>query len=59
MKTKLLTLLTFALVLVLLVLGLASCAACDREPVLPEHRRRAVQPLSGLQPRADEEPASP
>ncbi|MEE8391150.1 MAG: ABC transporter substrate-binding protein [Anaerolineae bacterium] len=36
MKTKILTLLTFALVLVLLVPGLASCAPATEEPAAPE-----------------------
>ena len=36
MKTKLLTSLTFTLVLILLVLGLTSCAPATDEPAAPE-----------------------
>jgi len=44
MKTKLLTLLTFALVLVLLVLGLASCAPATEETAAPEPTEEVAAP---------------
>jgi peptide/nickel transport system substrate-binding protein len=44
MKTKLLTLLTIALVLVLLVLGLASCAPATEETAAPEPTEEVAAP---------------
>jgi peptide/nickel transport system substrate-binding protein len=52
MKTKLLTLFTFSLVLVLLVLGLASCASTPEETAAPE-------PTEEVAPPEPEEPAAP
>jgi peptide/nickel transport system substrate-binding protein len=53
MKTKILTLLTFALVLVLLVPGLASCAPTPEEPAAPEPTEEPAAP------EPTEEPAAP
>ena len=52
MKTKLLTLFTFSLVLVLLAIGLASCASTPEETAAPE-------PTEEVAPPEPEEPAAP
>ncbi len=58
MKSKLLTLLTFALVLVLLVPGLASCAPTTEEPAAPEPTEEvAPEPTEKVAPEPTEEVA--
>jgi peptide/nickel transport system substrate-binding protein len=58
MKTKLLTPLTFALVLVLLVLGSASCAPTTEEPAAPEPTEEvAPEPTEEVAPEPTEEVA--
>ena len=62
MKTKISILLTFALVLVLLVLGLASCAPTTEEPAAPEPTEEVAAPEPTEEvaaPEPTEEPAAP